>query len=613
MMNRFGRGGGSPQRNPPAKDRTLPDSSINAEFAQAHFEPPRLTDDFADEWEKARDRADLIASLRRQLGEPAVEAFTLLWEIQDGGGSFTVTAMAKLKRKQQPLPPPPPPHDPEAEKAILSSIMIFGGEAISQCVEAGVQVEWFFVPAHKTIYQELVDVYDSEGKIELISFTKRLAHKKLLDAIGGEGAVANIEIFLYQLHNVVWSIADLPDRIESVRACYQRRQLIAMAKLADQRAYDRDPDADIDAFLDEIASKAASLRSLHGRNHGISFRSPAEILTMPRDPHANFLGDRLLGVALSLVMAGIGGIGKSRLFLQLLVAFILERLWCGMETHHTKGKRWMLIQTQNGNSRLQDDLEPLRKYAGRDWSLVEKNLLIHTLETDRDLMLHLSDPKNARDLESEIRRRNPIGVAFDPLNDVAIGDLSKDVDMSTTCRAIGRVSRAGNPERAILIATHALTGRAGMRKAFGFEAAGFGRNSKVLQTWARAFINIVPATEDYSILVLTCGKNNNGKMFEPCAVRLNPDTMIYEPEPDFDIESFREGIEKPKKQRPTFKAEIIRDDVEWSKPELSTVELVRAIKAASGCGGSRAYELVDEARARGFIKFSKITKTYSKK
>src|SRR5262249_45912914 len=219
-------------------------------------------------------------------------------------------------------------------------------------------------------------------------------------------------------------------------------------------------------------------------------------------------------IAQQLVFAGIGGIGKSRLLLQLLIAFIIQRAWCGIETHNTKDKPWMLIQTQNGMDRLQTDLSLLKKHFTDDWSLVDQNLKIHTLETDRDLMLHLSDRANASDLESAIREFNPIGVAFDPLIDLAIGDLSKDVDMAATCSVIGRVSRAGNPERAIIVATHAVTGLAAMKKAFGFEAPGFGRNSKVLQSWSRAFINVVPGSEDYSVLVLTCGKNNDGKFFE---------------------------------------------------------------------------------------------------
>jgi DnaB-like helicase N terminal domain/AAA domain len=517
---------------------------------------------------------------------------------------------------RKPQPPPDvqqtPPHDANAEMAVLSSIMVFQGQAISKCVEAGVRPDWFFVPAHQTIFQDLLDVYDGGGKIELIAFTNRLRTKGLLAAIGGAHAVTDIQLFLDKIHNFAPTTADLPDRIELVRAAYVRRQIIAGAAFDARRAIDPDPNVDMDAVLDEIASRAASLRSLHGGNHKISFRSPSEILAMPRNRFANFLGDWLLGVALSLVLAGIGGIGKSRLLLQLLFALILERAWCGIETHHTKGKPWLLIQTQNSNQRLQDDLEPLKKYAGADWSLVEKNLLIHTLETDRDLMLHLSEPENVRLLEREIRAFSPIGVAVDPLNEVAIGDLSKDVDMMATCRALGHLCRAGNPDRAIVIATHALTGLAGMKKAFGFEAAGFGRNSKVLQTWTRAAINVVPGTEDSNeILVLACGKNNNGKMFSPFAVRFNDDTKLYEPEPDFDISGFRQHLEQPKK-RQLFPAEVVAE-INWPKRELDKKQLATAIQAETGCSEPTAYRMIDAAVARHLIRFSKITKIYAKK
>jgi hypothetical protein len=44
--------------------------------------------------ERARDREDLLASLRRNLGEAAVEAFRLRWELQDRGVLFDVWAMS---------------------------------------------------------------------------------------------------------------------------------------------------------------------------------------------------------------------------------------------------------------------------------------------------------------------------------------------------------------------------------------------------------------------------------------------------------------------------------------------------------------------------------------
>jgi hypothetical protein len=451
------------------------------------------------------------------------------------------------------------------------------------------------LPVHRNIVNAIHDVFDERENVNLVTVANRLEEKDELVECGGRSGITDIATSTTS-EELAESALDYV--LDFYRGCKASRigQQLAAGEIASVEA--------------EV--QLAELNRIHQRNGSeLSFRSPAQILAMPRNRKANFLGDHLLGLALSLVIAGIGGIGKSRLFLQLLVAFILERAWCGIETHHTKGKPWMLVQTQNSVARLQDDLERLQKYAGDDWELVEKNLIVHTLETDRDLMLHLSDAKNARDLESAIRRRNPIGVAYDPLNEIAIGDLSKDVDMMATCQEIGRISRAGNPERAILIATHALTGLAGMKKAFGFEAPGFGRNSKVLQSWARAFINVIPATEDCSSLILTCGKNNNGKMFEPLAVQLNTETMIYEADSGFDVEELRQRIEQPNKHAripPRIVTEIF-----WPQKELNKAQLAKLVVDEVGCGKSRSYSLIDEALRDKYVKFSKVTRTYAKK
>lgn len=515
---------------------------------------------------------------------------------------------ARIVKREPDIQSDTPPASVEAEQGVLSAIMRAPHDAIPKCVAAGLHSSWFYVPAFRTIYDELRDAYDSGDAIDLITFTDRLRGKKLLDSVGGASAVTELQTYLTQIFDYTPTAANLPAYIKIVREMYLRRQIIANAALDTRRAYDPDPAADMCSQLDAITSRTASLRSLHGRNGAqISFRSPKEIQAMPRNPKANFFGDRLLGVARSLVLAGVGGLGKSRMLLQLLVAFILERVWCGIETHNTKGQPWMLVQTQNSTDRLQDDLAALEKYAGDDWRLVEKNLLIHTLETDRDLMINLSDQKNARELESAIRDYNPIGVAFDPLNEIGIGDLSKDVDMTATCNAISHVARAGNPERAIVVAAHAITGVAGMKKAFGFEAAGFGRGSKVLGFWTRAQINAFPATEDYSILGLSCGKLNDGKQFPPFAIRLDHE-MIYQHEPDFDMDALREQVEHGKRQAPPIE-ETLRKLLEQGH-KYDKAQIAKLIRKAKGVSQATAYRWVEKAVVMKVLRFNKQIETY---
>jgi hypothetical protein len=161
------------------------------------------------------------------------------------------------------------------------------------------------------------------------------------------------------------------------------------------------------------------------------------------------------------------------------------------------------------------------------------------------------------------------------------------------------------------VLTHARTGKAGAAQAFGLERSGFARQSKMFMTAMRAVINVAPGSEENNeILLLTCGKANLGKEFPPVAVRLVPDTMIYEVEPGFDIDAWREQLAGKKHAR-TFSPEQIRE-IPFPPTELTRKELAKLIMDELGCGKSRAYELVDQATGP-ILRFNKTTRTYSKK
>ncbi len=77
-----------------------------------------------------------------------------------------------------------PPHRVEAEQGVLGSMLISPRETIAECVEK-INDEYFYVPAHQTIYTVLVDLWNAGQAIDLITFTQVLRDRNLLDSVGG--------------------------------------------------------------------------------------------------------------------------------------------------------------------------------------------------------------------------------------------------------------------------------------------------------------------------------------------------------------------------------------------------------------------------------------------
>ena len=208
----------------------------------------------------------------------------------------------------------------------------------------------------------------------------------------------------------------------------------------------------------------------------LSFRHPLEILAMEFDPRDAVLENGYLEKGSPCAICGIGGIGKSRLALQLASNAALGHEFLGWKTNG-EGLKWLFLQTENGNRRLKMDLQAMMgSLTHQERQIINESIIIHTLENDDDGFLSLSNQNVVAALQMTIRNFAPDIVLFDPLRDFAIGDLSSDVEMTTTLNAILRIVRAGNPKRIPLILHHALTGKAGYAKAVGFERGGFGRN-----------------------------------------------------------------------------------------------------------------------------------------
>jgi len=348
-------------------------------------------------------------------------------------------------------------------------------------------------------------------------------------------------------------------------------------------------------FLDVV------MRAQPIRTSKLSMRGVSELLGMKFDDSDCYLGDRVLAAGQPTSFLGPGGIGKSRMVLQLAVCCILGGEFLGLPTR-ARGKKWLIMQTENSNRRIRSDLDKLVKGLELDdhaVRLLDKALVFHTIETDDDALLDLGEPSAFENVEAAVFDAAPDFVVFDPLNTFTSGDLNSDKDCRAVLMMISRAVKKGNPNRIPFIVHHSLTGKAGASKAVGWDRGSYGRNSKVLHAWVRSQWNLAPADpEDETKLILACGKNNNGRPFEEIGVVLDEHTGIYRIDEGFDAETYREAIGADGKRKKAASRNYSADDIvgcltdDW----IRVSSLQRRVCEETGMSKARFYVIWPEIK-----------------
>ncbi len=124
-------------------------------------------------------------------------------------------------------------------------MLISPRDIIAEAVEK-INENYFYIPAHQTIYTVLVDLWNAGQGIDLITFTQVLRDRNLLDTVGGASFVTSLFTFVPTAANVGYYL-------EIVRDKYILREIISACTEGARRSYEEQDE--VDNLLDEVEQK----------------------------------------------------------------------------------------------------------------------------------------------------------------------------------------------------------------------------------------------------------------------------------------------------------------------------------------------------------------------
>lgn len=233
-----------------------------------------------------------------------------------------------------------PPNSEEAERCLLGCILIDSDRALPLAIEKKIEVESFYNPSHRTIYEAILALHRLGRPIQLISVADYLKDFGLLDRVGGLGQVeslinevATVEhtgYFITQVLNKWLARKGQDVARDTISSLYVEQepeevlasQALSLMELADYKQTSENKNDIRDGIID------AWSRAINGGTSGIP--TPWDRV------NARFQGAQPGAVT---AIAGRGGIGKSSVF----------ATWCHFLGK--KGKRVSWLPFEDGSRR----------------------------------------------------------------------------------------------------------------------------------------------------------------------------------------------------------------------------------------------------------------------
>ena len=145
------------------------------------------------------------------------------------------------------------PYSEDAEKGVLCSLLLSPREVGDLCI-LRLQPDAFYTPAHKIIYELVIEFSDKSKPIDFITMKQSLKDRGFLEEIGGPE-------FLNELYNFIPTAANAGYYVDIVREKYLLRRLILACNSLAGRCYD--DQENVEPLLDDAERQIFEITGDH--------------------------------------------------------------------------------------------------------------------------------------------------------------------------------------------------------------------------------------------------------------------------------------------------------------------------------------------------------------
>ncbi len=179
------------------------------------------------------------------------------------------------------------PQAPTLEKSLISMMTLDPTNIISHCISEGITEEFFYIPAHRILWNIFRVRYEHNQPIDIASIAQALSDAGKLEAIGGNAGLADI-------FSVAGSTALFEAHFATIKEKYLRRCMIMAGNKMHELA--NSAETEIDQLLDSAEQEVMDIRkfSLPSTQWSLKKDIQAAISNMEKMMHKH---DEVLGLA----------------------------------------------------------------------------------------------------------------------------------------------------------------------------------------------------------------------------------------------------------------------------------------------------------------------------